>query len=185
MQSIRRSGGWCAWGEHNELLMELKPHLEEESARLLRALNSQQIDRTGRDDGVGVEEGKDRSATQSLSRLYCWLSIQREGGFHASHAHSDAALSGVYFVRVPNNAGRLVFSDPRGVSSFHPTIRGVPPFDNEVFFRPTDGDLVLFPGWLVHRVEPTEGMDDRISVPFNVLGRWADSTHIRTTLTEL
>ena len=40
---------------------------------------------------------------------------------------------------------------------------------------PRPGDLVIFPGWLRHRVEPTLNTDLRISFTFNMFGLWQNA----------
>jgi hypothetical protein len=44
---------------------------------------------------------------------------------------------------MPDDAGSIIFDDPRGPR---------PPFDAKLTLRPLAGDLVLFPSWLIHQV---------------------------------
>jgi predicted 2-oxoglutarate/Fe(II)-dependent dioxygenase YbiX len=64
-----------------------------------------------------------------------------------------------------------MFDDPRGP---------LPPFDNRVTIYPKQGDLILFPSWLIHSVSPTPGEEPRISIPFNIEGRWDATTGLLT-----
>ena len=44
----------------------------------------------------------------------------------------------------------------------------------ELFFKPKEGDILVFPGFLSHQVLPNKNEDDRISVSFNfqVYDQW-------------
>lgn len=91
-------------------------------------------------------------------KVSLWTSIHLNGTFHQAHHHEGNILSGVLYLRVPEASGKLVFEDPRGA---------LPPFGRTHRIAPVVGDLVLFPSWLVHRVEPTWSPYPRISVSFN------------------
>ena len=72
-----------------------------------------------------------------------------------------AAVSGVFYLRVPPGAGRLCFFDPRG---------SIPPFEREVRHVPQRGEVLLFPPWLSHAVGCSGAADDdgpRLSISFN------------------
>ena len=67
---------------------------------------------------------------------------------HLPHTHARAAVSGVYYARARGlraGEGDLVLEDPRGA---------LPPFGGRYRHVVREGDLVLFPGWLVHHVTP-------------------------------
>jgi hypothetical protein len=78
-------------------------------------------------------------------------------------------VSGVYYASVPANAGPIVFEDPRGP---------LPPFSNRFFHRPREGEMVLFPSWLVHFVAPTKGNEPRVSFSFNQPGQWTSTSDV-------
>ena len=81
---------------------------------------------------------------------------------HPLHDHSDSPLSGVYYVSIPKGAGAIEFRDPR--------FRGG---DHNWAIYPKPGELIMFPGWLEHKVRPTfkrKESRDRISVAFNSAG---------------
>ena len=73
-----------------------------------------------------------------------WAAVHKDHIGHESHAHENSLVSGVYYARVPSNSGRIVFEDPRGSLS---------PFGRlQTYFEPSEGDIVLFPSWLIHKV---------------------------------
>jgi hypothetical protein len=61
-----------------------------------------------------------------------------------------------------------------------------PPFHRTVTLTPEEGMMVLFPGWLVHTVLPSRGLNVhqskyRISISVNLKGEWQDTAglHLR------
>lgn len=101
--------------------------------------------------------------------IHMWATVHDSCISHSPHSHPNELVSGVYYVRTPKDAGPIVFHDPRGP---------LPPFDNMITIRPKPGDVVLFPSWLMHQVLPTGGSQERISIPFNIPGKWEATTSI-------
>jgi uncharacterized protein (TIGR02466 family) len=110
---------------------------------------------------------------QDAFRLEGWINLNRAGDSNVLHCHPGCFLSATYYVRVPPGmqGGNIVFRDPRGpaVAMYETpgidlpwvgTGTGIP-------FTPATGQLIVFPSWLEHRVEPFEGDGERISVAFN------------------
>src|SRR4051794_27170204 len=42
-----------------------------------------------------------------------WVNVLPTGGSHSSHLHTNAALSGTYYVTVPEGSSAIAFEDPR------------------------------------------------------------------------
>ena len=102
--------------------------------------------------------------------LFTWASVHRDGGSHLQHVHPGSIVSGVYYSSVPDNAGCLLFDDPRDP---------LPPFNERITIHPARGKLVMFPSWLTHQVTPTTGQEPRVSWSFNVLnGGWDHTSAI-------
>ena len=76
--------------------------------------------------------------------------------------HQETAISGVFYVSAPPNSGTISFDDPRGMR---------PPFaSNRLVHTPIAGEMLLFPPWLVHAVEPScEATAPRIALSFNLI----------------
>lgn len=87
------------------------------------------------------------------------------------HAH-EGTLSGVFYVKAPPHSGRLILQNP-GMNSLWQGIKFCKEkssFTSEaVFVEPREGDLILFPSYLPHFVEPNLHDDARISISFNIL----------------
>lgn len=107
-----------------------------------------------------------------------WANINPRHGYNRSHSHPDTLWSGVYYVQAPEGCGRISFCDPRSQAQvFTPVFGEISNTDSsswsEVYYEPVAGRLILFPGWLVHEVEPNLSTLDgeagnRISVSFNI-----------------
>ena len=84
-------------------------------------------------------------------------------GCDTPHNHPVSALTAVYYVQLPENSGDILLHDPRGGLdctdwSTEPRLR---PF---IRITPAVGDLLIFPGYLVHSVETNFGRVPRISI---------------------
>lgn len=143
-------GGWNSTS--NAVLDD--PALADLKARIQRACRTALVE-------MGVAE--------PAFQLQSWFNIHDRGGFNFLHMHDNVMLSGTFYLSVPPGSGSLVFRDPRpGVlNSF---IKGNGPnAHKDVHLKPRNGLLVLFPHWLEHYVEPHDGDEPRIAVPFNAI----------------
>ena len=130
--------------------------------------------------------GMDRATARSKAfshNFLLWASVHTGDSIHEPHNTDDSLIGGVYYVTVPQHSGELALFDPRGKSP----VKGggadelpAPPFHRTVGIRPREGLMVLFPGWLVHQVLPSTGLDVkkqryRISISLNLKGEWQDT----------
>lgn len=107
-------------------------------------------------------------------RLKGWINVNRAGDHNLLHCHPGCFLSATYYVKVPAamTGGEIVFRDPRGpaVAMYETPEIDLPWVGSGwgIPFAPATGQLLLFPSWLEHRVEPFTGSGERISIAFNV-----------------
>ena len=101
-----------------------------------------------------------------------WININPTNGYNIPHCHPHAFLSGVYYVKTPENCGRIYFNHPctfleydwrdeHWLNDTHDT-------KPKRFFDTEAGGLYIFPSWLEHGVEPNKSKEDRISISFNL-----------------
>tara|TARA_B100000579_G_scaffold3568_1_gene2748 strand:+ start:3630 stop:4202 length:573 start_codon:yes stop_codon:yes gene_type:complete len=114
--------------------------------------------------------------------IYPWVNINPKGAYNRRHVHMDTSifLSGVYYVKVPENSGNIRFYDPRG-PLMH-VQRDHEYFSDSIVcheIEPYDGLLLYFPTWFEHDVTENETDEDRISIAFNV---FADTSSERDTV---
>lgn len=99
-----------------------------------------------------------------------WINVLDPGGIHTGHIHPHSAVSGTYYVSVPDGAGAIRFEDPR-----LPLMMAAPPRkrkareENRLFatVAPRAGTLLLWESWLRHEVPLNGAEEERISVSFN------------------
>jgi uncharacterized protein (TIGR02466 family) len=101
-----------------------------------------------------------------------WLNVNPPGGYNSPHQHSEAHLSGVYYVDVPtarsDAGGAIEFLSPHPVRLLSTVIRSQL-FSDRVRVQPTAGDLLIFPSQLVHWVHPNNSDKPRVTVAFNAV----------------
>lgn len=130
-------------------------------------------------EAVRLANGLDDSAMRQLRfHSHSWFHVTRRGGYFRQHNHPLASWSLVYCADrgdddPPNEheAGHLVFQDPRQTASMYldtanRTMRRDFAFD-AVRVRPNQGDVLIFPSYLQHAVEPYGGSRPRITVAAN------------------
>lgn len=106
-----------------------------------------------------------------------WININKKRDFNKIHTHMRSIVSGVFYVKVNKNSGRLVFENPFSeIASCYLDYWHMKSDEhyihNEItsniwHISPENGKIVLFPSWTGHYVEPNESEEDRISISFN------------------
>lgn len=106
----------------------------------------------------------------ALSLDALWVNILGAGGQHSGHIHPGSVISGTFYVRAPEGAGRIRFEDPRlGMMMAAPQlVTGVAEeFSRFVYVQPVEGTCLLWESWLRHEVMPGHTKEARISISFN------------------
>ena len=101
-----------------------------------------------------------------------WINVNQKNNFNRPHVHPFSLMAGVYYVKVPENSGRLVFENPIQQHDFVIKSNMIKEFNlvNAGYWcaEPKENDLIMFPSWLKHYVEPSESDEERISIAFNL-----------------
>ena len=105
------------------------------------------------------------------SDLGFWGKTNPPGYQHTAHAHSNNFISGVYYVSAPENAGGIIFQDPRKQAQvLVPTIAELTDMNSTAIRLPSvEGQMILFPSWLEHFTETNLSGSPRISIAFNLM----------------
>ena len=99
-----------------------------------------------------------------------WLNLNPQHAENKVHIHPGADLSGVYYVKKPENSGGIVLYDPR--VQIYPVRTPKNEMRKDRFeINAKAGDLLVFPGWLQHSVDTNMSKEDRISISFNLCWR--------------
>lgn len=96
-----------------------------------------------------------------------WMNIQGKGKAHEWHCHPGYTIAGVYYMRVSADQGGIQFQNPNPIMQWCHFPEG-PRSSQSLEFIPNDGDIILFPAWLMHNTMDNTTDEDRISVAFNI-----------------
>jgi hypothetical protein len=99
-----------------------------------------------------------------------WAVNQHEGDYNAMHVHPGTNVSGVIYLKVPEQVNSQ--NAPDGCISFWSNLPLEPinlQFGGNRTIIPKVGDLFMFPSWLPHTVYPFRGPGERRIVSFNAV----------------
>jgi len=117
-----------------------------------------------------IECVRDLPVKQNVGALFknFWINVNPPGTYNTTHIHPGAQLSGIFYVKVPDNSGNIVFENTleqhNPLSQF---LYGVPTETASV--TPTAGQTIIFNSHLPHSVELNMSNENRISIAFNIL----------------
>tara|TARA_Y200000002_G_scaffold41377_1_gene30078 strand:+ start:84 stop:665 length:582 start_codon:yes stop_codon:yes gene_type:complete len=103
--------------------------------------------------------------------IFSWLNVNLSGSYNHRHTHSDGInfLSGVYYAKVPENSGGIVFHDSKPPIFYASADMRYFERDQKHRIMPKENMLLYFPGWLEHEVESNNSNEERISISFNLI----------------
>jgi len=115
-----------------------------------------------------LQQTKQKYVQESLSIEQSWINIFKNNQLIGTHEHGyqPNMLSGCYYHKVPKNSGKIVFKSPNPFVISFPNQS--PDYCTLYEVEPTEGMILLFPSWLLHKVEPNRSGDTRCSFAFNV-----------------
>jgi len=110
-----------------------------------------------------------------IALRHSWFNKTTVGQGQDWHQHQDAYISGTYYYQTTGNDGDFSLMNPTPWMS-----QEMFPFGNSAekykSIKPVVGKLILFPGWLQHKVETNKTNNTRISISFNLhRDYWRDS----------
>lgn len=100
-----------------------------------------------------------------------WININKAGDFNWPHIHVNSHFSGIYYLKVPKNSGRIIFHNPFTIHNnfFLKEFNEYNAHNTNVFkHMPSESSFLMFPGNLKHAVEQSKSKQDRISISFDV-----------------
>jgi uncharacterized protein (TIGR02466 family) len=122
---------------------------------------------------AGVEQVLEllRVGTAAFEITGLWVNVAAPGGAVRMHNHPNNFLSGVYYVQVQEGADSINFHDPRPQTAVvRPPVTELTAYNaDQVVVRVEEGDLLVFPSWLSHSVDPNRSDRVRISASFNAM----------------
>jgi uncharacterized protein (TIGR02466 family) len=100
-----------------------------------------------------------------------WGMINPPGSRNNVHTHPYNYLSGVYYLKVPQNSGNLVFLEPKPQAEvLSPPMKKDASIHlaHSVTWEPKENSLIFFPSWLQHEVQINNSNQDRVILSFNI-----------------
>lgn len=102
-----------------------------------------------------------------------WFNIGNKHARNSQHNHPKAFLSGVYHLKTTEHSGPIKFHrDPTDafIIQSMSTATELNELNSPVAVVPAvAGQLLIFPSWLMHSVDPNSDDEDRISIAFNIV----------------
>lgn len=97
-------------------------------------------------------------------RMTSWITSNSKGEYSPVHNHLNADISGVYYYQTNENDGSIFFVTP----TLAMTNSIFTKFSDNIYVKPEEGKLLMFPGWLQHGVSTNTTDSVRSSLAFNV-----------------
>lgn len=95
-----------------------------------------------------------------------WANRHGSNGLTLEHSHNHATFVVSCYLHCPENSGNIEFKDPL---EYHKS--GWPLFPEESLYCQvpvTTNDILIFPGWIKHRVQPNLSNENRYVLTFNI-----------------
>jgi uncharacterized protein (TIGR02466 family) len=102
---------------------------------------------------------------------HSWFSINKQGGYHEEHSHLPSIWSGVYYVKANYTDSNITFVNKNLTDTGWPYTSNKDS-SNQYVSQQTScsvsaGMLLIFPGYLRHKVEQQITENERITISFN------------------
>jgi len=150
---LSNAGGWQSqnFNFKDPLLKELKNHIEDAIKQVHHQL------------------GFKKSTRLHVNNIWCNFNDYQQ--YNTAHSHPNSILSGVLYFQTPPKCGSIVFLNP-----IHLLNHLWDPHLTETYTHYNSGTwavpakagmMVVFPSWLLHRVQASKSYSSRISISFN------------------
>ena len=96
------------------------------------------------------------------------------GSLNVQHSHPGCDLSGVLWIKCPNQCGNILFYSPscfetfQEIESYTQDFKDNNNYHHNYWFPPIEGRMIIFPSHLQHEVKKNLSNEDRISASFNI-----------------
>lgn len=103
-----------------------------------------------------------------------WININGKNSSNSVHNHPGCDLSGCLWIKSTKNSGSIRFENPNHFSQFklinhcNFETKSKISFSDYYWFKPIEGQMLLFPSEIRHCVLENMDDEDRISIAFNL-----------------
>lgn len=120
-----------------------------------------------------IQQGYDLSRKKVKLNDYWVQEFSKLGGGHQSyHVHSNAHMSGFYFLKCSENTSYPMFEDPRPgkvmTDLSEANVDDVTLSTNKIYYKPKPGTLMLFNSYLPHQFAVDPGIEPFRFIHFNL-----------------
>jgi len=148
------NGGW-----HSELL------LEEERFHKYKKFIEKYIEKSF--------ESFVNSGVKIIPNSY-WININGINSVNTEHNHPGSDISGCFWIKSSEYSGTFRFTNPNDfihyslLKTFNFESKSQYYFSERYFFKPIEGEMIIFPSNMNHCVFENKDDNDRISIAFNL-----------------
>jgi uncharacterized protein (TIGR02466 family) len=97
-------------------------------------------------------------------KIEYWTNVNSPGSRNILHSHKNSHFSCVYYLQ-GTDTGDLRLINPANMLG---DCNISAPFVRDFYFSPKDRDLILWPSWIPHEVEPNHSARERINIVFDI-----------------
>ena len=117
-------------------------------------------------------ETQKNSMSNKIKLQSIWANVSNKHSYNNLHIHPGSQVSGVLYIKAPEDSGDIVFVNPLSLSSKMASLDGnkeehTPYNTDRWYVSPTRGRLILFTSYIGHEVRVNETHYDRMSIAFN------------------
>lgn len=109
-----------------------------------------------------------------FSPLSSWLNVKEPEEVIELHGHPDSTIASTYYITTPEKDGELYYLDT-GIVGEHKT--------NIKYIKPSAGDLVFFPSYILHGIKNNGGNSLRVSLSTDFNYKLTDDSKDKLVLT--
>ena len=118
---------------------------------------------------------KEMEYTETGCKMFkSWANKYPHNSFIDSHNHAPISLTASFYLQKPENSGDLVFENPlNSILKYQPykQLTDLSNYHNLFDYKlsVSEGDLIIFPGYLNHKTTVNLSRADRITIGFNII----------------
>ena len=108
---------------------------------------------------------EDKSISREEWDMMMWAGITPPGSENREHTHTNSFISGTVYFQA-EGTGSIEFMPYNYV---YRSMLPQWPYYGSATYEPEDGDILLFPSYLLHKVERNTSEFERVNISFNVI----------------
>lgn len=97
--------------------------------------------------------------------IMAWVGVGEPDSENREHTHTNSFISGTMYFQ-SEGTGRIEFMSQHYV---YRTMLPQWPYHGSAYYEPEDGDMLLFPSYLLHKIERNPSQHQRINMSFNAI----------------